>query len=1542
MHQVRHRPTKRIGLYDPTLEHDACGVGFVANMHGVKSHDIIRQGLQVLDNLSHRGATGADARTGDGAGIMMQMPHEFLMRKCREEGFSLPDPGEYGVGMVFLPRPRGPMQTHDIDTCKLLIEEAIREEGLKLLGWRKVPVDLSACGDLARDVVPEIRQVFVTGTADLTQDRLERKLYVVRKRVERSVRESGMRESNSFYICSLSTHKLIYKGLLMSHQIPAFYSDLNDPSMVSALALVHARFSTNTFPSWDLAQPFSYVAHNGEINTLRGNVNWMHAREKLLESPLFGEDIKKVLPVIVPGGSDSAIFDNVLELLVAGGRSVAQAMMMLIPEAWQNDADMPDEKRSFYEYQSALMEPWDGPASIAFSDGHVIGAVLDRNGLRPSRYVVTKSGLVVMASEVGVLDIAPDEIASKGRLQPGRMFLVDTDQKCIVSDEELKRDISTRQPYRQWLNDNLVHLEDLSSAGSAQPGANGIAGNTTAASPEAAVEGHMAEEAGPQLLKLQQAFGYTNEDLKILMTPMAANGEEAVGSMGTDTPLAVLSDRPQLLFNYFKQLFAQVTNPPIDPRYEEMVMSLRTTIGSEGNLFDETPEQARQLELATPILTNEELARLKQADRPGLKSTTLPMLFKAGQGGDGLEEALNELCAAASAAIDDGATLLILSDRGVDAEHVAIPSLLAVGAVHHHLIREGARTKVGLVLESAEPREVHHFALLIGYGAGAINPYLAYETVVQLVRNEFLHHTDPATALEHYRKAIGKSLLKIASKMGISTLQSYRGAQIFEAVGLNREIVDRYFSWTPSRIEGIGLEGIAAEAELRHRRGFELPDELADLLEVGGQYQWRRRGEHHLFNPTTVGKLQHAVRSGNYKIFKQYTQAVNDQTQRLATLRGMLKFKPGNTIPIEEVESTAEIVKRFKTGAMSFGSISKEAHETLAIAMNRIGGKSNTGEGGEDPARFKKDANGDWRRSAIKQVASGRFGVTSEYLVNADELQIKIAQGAKPGEGGQLPGHKVDEFIAKVRHSTPGVGLISPPPHHDIYSIEDLAQLIHDLKNANNQARITVKLVAEMGVGTVAAGVAKAKADVVLISGHDGGTGASPLTSIKHAGAPWELGLAETQQILVMNDLRGRIRVEADGQLKTGRDVVIACLLGAEEFGFATTALVALGCVMMRVCHLNTCPVGVATQDPELRKLFKGEPEHVINFMVFIAEEVRELMAELGYRTMDDMVGHVERLEPIGTEAVAHWKAQGVDFSQILHKPEVPDTVAIRCVEKQDHGLEKALDHQLLTFAADAIEGKGPVEISLPIRNSNRTVGTMLSSEISRKFGSVGLPPFTVNVHFNGSAGQSFGAFMANGVSFTLEGEANDYFAKGMSGGHIVVYPPHTSTFVAQDNIIIGNVALYGATGGEVFVRGIAGERFAIRNSGATAVVEGVGDHGCEYMTGGLVVVLGSTGRNFASGMSGGLAYVWDPERKFDRLCNKSMVEIDSVEAADSEQLRELIQRHGQLTESSVARSLLADWGRAVHEFVRVVPMEYRQILAQKHLDPENIRLASV
>ncbi len=1242
----------------------------------------------------------------------------------------------------------------------------------------------------------------------------------------------------------------------------------------------------------------------------------MHARQSQFASPLFGDDMKKIIPIIEPHGSDSAMFDNALELLTYTGRSLPHAVMMMVPEAWQNHETMSDAKKAFYEYHSALMEPWDGPASIAFTDGTVIGAVLDRNGLRPSRYVVTKDGFVVMASEVGVLDIPPENVQHKDRLQPGRMFLVDTAQKRIIADEEIKEGMAARHPYRTWVDMHLRRQSQLP--------------------PAAAIP----VEPGDDLLTRQQCFGYSLEDLRILMAPMALNGQEAVGSMGTDTPLAVLSNKPQPLFNYFKQLFAQVTNPPIDPIREDLVMSAVTTIGAERNLFDETPEHCEQLRLETPILTNTQLAQIAALNQGALRAVRLPIRYPVHTGGEGLRTALDALCAAAAKAVADGATILVLSDRDIDEEQAAIPSLLAVGAVHHHLIREGSRTRCGLVLESGDPREVMHFALLVGYGCAAVNPYLAFETLVDMIRTNILKGVGEEEAVEHYVKAVTKGLLKVASKMGLSTIQSYRGAQIFEAIGLSSELVDRYFTWTPSRIEGVGLDVIADECAARHHHAFDVSPSLDGDLDVGGQYQWRRRGEFHMYNPESVAKLQHSVRKGSYPLFKEYTRLVDDSNREIATLRGLLRLRPSKAVPIEEVEPASEIVKRFKTGAMSLGSISREAHENLAIAMNRIGGKSNTGEGGEDPVRFTPDANGDLRRSAIKQVASGRFGVTSYYLVNSDELQIKMAQGAKPGEGGQLPGHKIDEYIAKIRYSTPGVGLISPPPHHDIYSIEDLAQLIHDLKNANDRARISVKLVAEVGVGTVAAGVSKAKADVVLISGYDGGTGASPLTSIKHAGIPWELGLAETQQVLVMNDLRGRIRVETDGQLKTGRDVIIATLLGAEEYGFASAALVASGCIMMRVCHLNTCPVGIATQDPVLRKKFEGKPEHVVNFMMFIAEEVREYMAQLGFRTIEEMVGRVDRLD--AREAIEHWKARGIDLTQVLHRPEVPRSVATHCVTTQDHGLEKALDNTLMELARPALEHGTAVEIAMPIRNINRTVCTMLSAEISRRWGEDGLPSGTIRINLNGSAGQSFGAFMANGIDVHLEGDANDYFAKGMSGGRIVVVPPAAATFVPEDNIIVGNVSLYGATHGEVFLRGMAGERFCVRNSGATAVVEGVGDHGCEYMTKGLVVVLGKTGRNFAAGMSGGVAYVLDEDGSFPVVCNKGMVDLDPLGERDADQLKELIHRHYQLTQSAVAWRILSGWKDYVGKFVKVIPTEYRQILSKAHLDSDSAKLASI
>ena len=1500
------------GLYDPQFEKDSCGVGFVANIDGTRSNRIIRQALEVLLNLSHRGACGCDPETGDGAGILMQIPHEFLSRECQKTGWSLPDPGYYGVGMVFLPRDPG-----ERSQCQSLFEKVIQEEGQRLLGWRDVPIHNGAIGQKAREVEPAIHQIFVGRSPELESEaQFERKLYVIRRRVENLIENSGLAEVEYFCVSSLSCVTLIYKGLLMAHQIPGFYQDLNDSSVQSALALVHSRFSTNTFPSWKLAHPYRYLAHNGEINTLRGNRNWMRARAQSLSSDLFGDDLKKLFPILTETGSDSATIDNALEFLIAGGRSLPHAIMMLIPEAWNKDIHLDPDKQGFYEYHACLMEPWDGPAAIAFTDGKRIGAVLDRNGLRPARYVVTKDGLVVMASEVGVLDIPADQILYKGRLQPGKIFLVDTVEQRIIDDAELKLKITRQKSYRHWVEANKIDLHHLP-------------------------EPHLGHESNPESLQVrQQAFGYTIEDLRLLMAPMAKDGEEAVGSMGTDTPLAVLSNRPQLVYNYFKQLFAQVTNPPIDSIREEMVMSLESYIGSEQNLLAETPKHCHMLKLPCPVLTNTELEKVRHVSVGDFRALTLPMTFPVAAGSDGLAPALESLCQRASRAVREGYSILVLSDRGVDRHQAPIPSLLATSAVHHHLIRGGTRTKVGLVVESGEAREVMHFALLIGYGAGAINPYLAFETLSDMVRQNLVpSEITVEKAYKHYIKSINKALLKIIAKMGISTIQSYRGAQIFEAIGLNTELVDRYFTGTPSRIEGVGLKHLAEEALALHRRGF--PDERVHnpLLDVGGQYQWRREGEFHLFNPETVAKLQQATRQGSYKTFKEYSALVNDQSHNICTLRGLFKFKKSIPIPLEEVEPAKEIVKRFATGAMSFGSISKEAHENLAIAMNRIGGKSNTGEGGEDPERYKPDSNGDWRRSAIKQVASARFGVTTEYLVNASDLQIKMAQGAKPGEGGQLPGYKVDKVIARVRHSTPGVGLISPPPHHDIYSIEDLAQLIHDLKNVNPTARISVKLVAEVGVGTVAAGVSKAHADVVLISGHDGGTGASPLTSIKHAGIPWELGLAETQQVLVLNDLRSRIIVQTDGQLKTGRDVVIAALLGAEEFGFASAPLVSSGCIMMRKCHLNTCPVGVATQDPVLRQKFAGKPEYVINFFFYIAEEVRELMAELGFRRLEEMVGRVDLLEV--KEAVDHWKARGLDFSRIFYKPAVPASIATHCVRPQDHALERALDVQLIQLCQEALDSQKPVCLDLPIRNTQRTVGTMLSGEVAKRYGARGLPDDTIQIKFTGSAGQSFGTFLAKGIALTLEGDSNDYLGKGISGGRIVVYPPKNSTFVPESNILVGNTLLYGATAGEVYLRGMAGERFAVRNSGAKAVVEGVGDHGCEYMTGGLVVVLGKTGRNFAAGMSGGIAFVLDEQEVFASRCNQSMIDLEPVlDCQDIQNLRSLIERHYQFTDSALAQRILQNWEIMLPKFVKVMPQDYRRALLQ--LEQERVIAAQV
>jgi glutamate synthase (NADPH) large chain len=1502
--RVRNGLPEPQGLYHPSLEHDACGIGFVASVKGHKSHDIIVKGIQVLINLTHRGACGCDPETGDGAGVLIQIPHEFFARECGRLGFTLPAPGEYGVGMVFLPVDR-----QERLLCEGIVERVVREEGLQVLGWRDTPIDGTAIGRIARGSQPYIEQIFVGRGKGMSEDQLERKLYVVRKRVETEIAASDLEDKSFFYIPSLSARTIVYKGLLLAPQIANFYPELSEPEVASALCLVHQRFSTNTFPTWQLAHPFRYIAHNGEINTLKGNVNWMHARQSVLASPLFGPDIKKLFPIIQPGGSDSAAFDNALELLLMAGRSIEHAMAMLIPEAWASNPHMHPEKKAFYEYHASLMEPWDGPAAIAFTDGRVIGATLDRNGLRPARYLVTHDDLIVMASETGVLPIKPENVKHKGRLQPGKMLLVDTVAGHIISDKELKKALYSRNPYQTWLAENQITLDQL---------------------PEPARAHGTDHET---ILCRQRAFGYTDEDMRMILGPMAEKGEEPIGSMGTDTPLACLSDKPQPLFNYFKQLFAQVTNPPIDPIREEMVMSLISYIGTERNILAETPQHCHTLRLSHPILTNAHLEKLRRVSRGDFLATTLPMLFPVEEGARGLERSLDSLCRRASLAIKSGYTLLILSDRGIDEDYAPIPSLLALTAVHNHLVREETRTQVALIIESGEPREVMHYALLIGYGASAVNPYLAIETLEDMVMRGLL--PAPMTfekALLNFKKAVNKGLLKTFSKMGISTLQSYRGAQVFEAIGLNKTLVDKYFTGTVSRIEGVGLEVLAKEAVAKHRHAFQPLTESDTELAVGGNYQYRARGEYHLFNPQTISKLQHAVQQNNPQTFQEYTHLIDKQNKQLCTLRGLLEIKKSDQpVPLDEVEPAKEIVKRFATGAMSFGSISKEAHETLAIAMNRIGGKSNTGEGGEDERRFNPDPNGDLRRSAVKQVASARFGVTTNYLVNADELQIKMAQGAKPGEGGQLPGHKVDEEIARVRHSIPGVGLISPPPHHDIYSIEDLAQLIYDLKNANPKARISVKLVAEVGVGTVAAGVSKAHADVVLISGDSGGTGASPLSSIKHAGIPWELGLAETQQVLVMNDLRGRIRVQTDGKLQTGRDVTIAALLGAEEFGFSSAPLISMGCIMMRKCHLNTCPVGIATQDKELRKKFQGKPEHVIDFFFFIAEQVRRYMAQMGFRRFDEMVGRVDMLD--ARVAMDHWKAKGIDLSMLLYNPPTPSRIARRCIQAQDHGLGQALDYTMIGHALETLETGTPLKIELPIRNVHRTVGAMLSGEIARRYGSVGLPEDTIRFRFTGSAGQSFGAFLAKGVTLELEGDANDYVGKGLSGGKLIVYPPRQSSFLPEDNILIGNVVLYGATSGEAYFNGMAGERFAVRNSGATAVIEGLGDHGCEYMTKGMVVVLGKTGRNFAAGMSGGIAFVLDEEGDFaEKRCNTAAVDLEPVVNGDIDLLYELISRHVSVTGSPRAKWILENWPNMIGQFVKVFPHEYKRVLGVPRL----------
>jgi len=1521
----------RQGLYDPRNEHDACGVGFIVHIKGHKSHKIVRQGLDLLTNLTHRGAVGADPCAGDGAGILIQMPDAFLRAECEKLAISLPVPGDYAAGMVFLPR-----DPANRAVCEALFSEIITREKAELLGWRDVPVDNGTLGESVKLVEPVIRQIFIgCGSKCADQDAFERKLFVIRKQVENAVRDLKMSDGHFFYIPSLSSLTLVYKGMLLADQVGTFYPDLNDERIESALALVHQRFSTNTFPTWDLAHPFRMIAHNGEINTVRGNVNWMAARRHSIASKVLGEDIHKLWPLIAEDQSDSACFDNALELLVAGGYSLAHAMMLLIPEAWAGNVLMSEKQRTFYEYNAALMEPWDGPAAVAFTDGRQIGATLDRNGLRPARYLVTDDDFVILASEMGVLTVPEHKIIKKWRLQPGKMLLIDTIEGRIIDDAELKADLAARHPYAEWLDKTQILLAKLP--------------------PEIAA---MAPDR-KTLLDRQQAFGYTQEDIEFLLKPMALTGQEAISSMGIDAALAVLSQRPRLLYDYFKQGFAQVTNPAIDPIREELVMSLVSFIGPRPNLLglDEGGTHMR-LEVEQPILTNQDLEKIRRIEtRTGglFKTKTLTLCYPSDLGASGMEAALDRLCMGAKQAVEEGNNILALSDRNMDSAHVAIPALLATSAVHHFLTREGLRTKAGLVIETGEAREVQHFCLLAAYGAEAINPYLAFDTLSELC--EKIPDLTEYEAHKRYIKAIAKGVLKVMSKMGISTYQSYCGAQIFNAIGLAEPFLDRYFTGTTSTTEGVGLAEISEETLRRHRLAFGNAPLYREALDVGGEYAFRIRGEAHTWTPATISKLQHAARGNSRELYDDFCRLIDEQNETLLTLRGLMTFKMDQEpVPLDEVESAAEIVKRFATGAMSFGSISYEAHTTLAIAMNRIGGKSNTGEGGELAERYQPLPNGDSMRSAIKQVASGRFGVTTEYLVNADDIQIKISQGAKPGEGGQLPGHKVDAVIAKVRHSTQGVGLISPPPHHDIYSIEDLAQLIHDLKNVNPNARISVKLVSELGVGTVAAGVSKAHADHVTIAGYDGGTGASPLTSIKHAGLPWEIGLAETHQTLVLNRLRGRIAVQVDGGLRTGRDVVIGALLGADEFGFATAPLIVSGCLMMRKCHLNTCPVGVATQDPELRKRFTGQPEHIVNYFFLVAEDVRRWMAKLGFRRINDMIGRSDRLDM--QPAITHWKAQGLDFSRIFYKPQVDGSTAVYRSEFQEHGLDKALDHVLIREAEPALEHAKPVIIHTPILNINRTFGAMLSGEVAKRYGHKGLPEDTIAIHVKGTAGQSFGAFLAQGISIQLEGDGNDYVGKGMSGGRIAIFPPKESRIDPSENIIVGNTVLYGAISGECYFNGIAGERFAVRNSGAIAVVEGVGDHGCEYMTGGVVVVLGQTGRNFAAGMSGGVAYILDEDGSFNIRCNLAMVELEPIPAEDdaleavahqggdmethgrvnimsdmtrydAQRLKHLIQRHRHYTGSQRAQHILDNWEEYLPRFVKVMPVDYREALKQ-------------
>lgn len=1505
-----HFPKKQ-GLYDPSFEHDSCGAGFVCDVKGEKLHRIILQGVEILENLMHRGATGADRNTGDGAGILIQIPHKFLSKECSNTGISLPAPGDYGAGLVFLPT-----DDKEREFCEDKFEEIIAKEGLVFIGWREVAVDDSVIGKTARDTQPCIKQIFVGKPASINPVReshpptvfsngvndelsFERRLYIVRKRMENAIHQSFLKLKEYFYITGLSSRTLSYKGLLMSTQLKRYFRDLDDADMESSFALVHARYSTNTFPAWKLSQPFRFLAHNGEINTLRGNINWMKARQGLLKSEAFGRDLKKLFPIIVPEGSDSAMLDNALELLVLSGRSLPQAMMMLIPEAWQGNNQIDEDRRYFYEYHACLMEPWDGPAAVAFTDGRYIGATLDRNGLRPARYVITKDNIVVMASEVGALNIPAENILVHGRLQPGRMFLIDLTEGRVIGDKELKDRISSERPYKKWVKENMLKLDDLASP-KKRPYKSG------------------------DLLTQQKAFGYTREDLRMIIKPMAEAGAEPTGSMGDDTPLAVLSTRPRKLFDYFKQLFAQVTNPPIDPIREELVMTLETYLGRQKNLLEETPGHARRLKVGCPILTDEEIEKIRGLKNKDFMVKTISILFEAKAGKKGFKAAVTRICKQTLEAVKRGNSIIILSDKGVGVKYAALPVLLACGAVHQYLIKKEARAQTSIIIESGEPKEVADFALLFGYGADCVNPYLSYASLKGLIKDKELSIAFE-TARKNYVSALTHGILKILSKMGISTIQSYRGAQIFEALGLSDEVIERCFTGTVSRIGGIGFDVIGTETLNVHSEAF--PDAAAEKprLPAGGLYQWRRDGEFHLWNPETIAAVQDAVRNDDFERFLKFSYLINNQENNLTTLRGCLKFKEASPIPVEEVEPASEIVKRFVTGAMSFGSISKEAHETMAVAMNRLGGKSNSGEGGEDPVRYIPLPNGDSLRSAVKQVASGRFGVTSNYLANADELQIKIAQGAKPGEGGQLPGHKVSVTIAKVRYSTPGVTLISPPPHHDIYSIEDLAQLIFDLKNASPRARVSVKLVSEAGVGTIAAGVTKGHADMILISGGDGGTGASPISSIKHAGLPWELGISETHQTLVLNDLRSRVRLQTDGQMRTGRDVVIAAILGAEEYGFATAALIILGCVMLRHCHLNNCSLGVATQDDILRKRFSGRPEYLQTYFTFVAEEARRLMARLGVRRVDEIIGRTELLEL--NKDILHWKAKGLDVSRILYKPRTPDYVGTRCFVKQNHGIDDVLDVQLIRLAGAALEKKEKVFSKLPIRNSNRATGAMLSNEISRRYGEDGLPCDTIHFKFDGVAGQSFGAFLAKGITMELEGAANDYVGKGLSGGKIIVYPPKAATFNPSENVIIGNTTFYGATSGEAYIRGVSGERFCIRNSGICAVVEGVGDHGCEYMTGGRVVILGITGRNFAAGMSGGIAYVYDEDKKFKSRCNTGMVGLESVSDDDKLAIRSLLSNHLKYTGSLRAAGILDNIEAELKNFVKVMPVEYKRAI---------------